>query len=82
VQMVTPLNNCNNNNHLNRKIVVSLDDKYVGVVFEETSDKIFVISQDNESHNRFEIPKCKAIMTWSSSISKRMVVEISSGEQM
>jgi hypothetical protein len=43
--MVTPLNNCNNNNHLNRKIVVSLDDKYVGVVFEETSDKILVVSK-------------------------------------
>jgi hypothetical protein len=61
--MVTPLNNCNNN-YLNQNIVVSLDDKYVGIIFEETSDKILVKSEESEAHNRFEIPKCK-IMMWS-----------------
>jgi hypothetical protein len=59
--MVTSLNKCNNN-YLNQNIVVSLDDKY-GVIFEETSDKILVKSEESEDHNGFEIPKCK-IMMW------------------
>ena len=61
MQMVTPLNNCNNN-YLNRNLVVSLDDKHVGVIFKETGDKIVVISEESEAHNRFEIPECKVIM--------------------
>jgi hypothetical protein len=75
MQIVTPINNCSDN-YLSKNIVVSLDDKYVGVVFEETGDKIVVISDDeSESHNRFEIPKCKIIM-WSPSINKRMILDL------
>ena len=62
MQITTQLNNCDNNSYLNKNIVVSLDDKYVGVVFEETSDKIVVISEESQSHNRFEIPRCKIMM--------------------
>jgi hypothetical protein len=76
--MVTPLNNCNNN-YLNRNLVVSLDDKYVGVIFEETSDKILVVSEESEAHNRFEIPKCKVIM-WSPSINKRIILDLEYAE--
>ena len=78
MQMVTPLNNCNNN-YLNRNLVVSLDDKYVGVIFEETSDKILVVSEESEAHNRFEIPKCKVIM-WSPSINKRIILDLEYAE--
>jgi hypothetical protein len=76
VQIVTQLNNCHNN-YPSRSIVVSLDDKYVGVVFEETGDKIVVISDDeSESHHRFEIPKCKIMMMSSSSINNRMILDL------
>jgi hypothetical protein len=68
MQIVTQLNNCDNN-YLSKNIVVSLDDKYVVVVFEETGDKIVVISDESESHNRFEIPKCK-IMMWPPSLTR------------
>ena len=78
MQMVTPLNNCNNN-YLNRNLVVWLDDKYVGVIFEETSDKILVVSEESEAHNRFEIPKCKVIM-WSPSINKRIILDLEYAE--
>jgi hypothetical protein len=46
-------------------------------VFEETGDKVVVISDDeSESHHRFEIPKCKIMMMSSSSISKRMILDL------
>jgi hypothetical protein len=35
MQIVTQLNNRDDNSYLKKNIVVSLDDKYVGVVFEE-----------------------------------------------
>ena len=57
MRTITPLDNSNNNNYLDKNIVVSLDNKYVGVVFEETSNKIVVIS-----HDRFEIPKSKVMI--------------------
>ena len=58
--MITPLDK--DNSHLDQNIVVvSLDDKYVGVVFGETSDRILVISEESEHNNRFGIPKCKVI---------------------
>jgi hypothetical protein len=76
MQIVTQLNDCDYN-YSNKNIVVSLDDKYVGVVFEETGDKIVVMSDDeSESHSRFEIPKCKIMMMSSSSISKRMILDL------
>lgn len=77
MQVVTKLNNCSNN-YLNRNIVISLDDKYVGVVSEETSDKILVISEGCEAQNRFEMPKCKVMMmsSPSSSINKRMILDL------
>ena len=76
MQIVTQLNNCDNN-YPSRNIVVSLDDKYVGVVLEKTSDKIIVISDESESHNRFEIPGCKIIMTTiSSSTDNRMILDL------
>jgi hypothetical protein len=77
MQIVTQLNDCDYN-YSNKNIVVSLDDKYVGVVFEETDDKVVVISDDgSESHHRFEIPKCKIMMmSSSSSISKRMILDL------
>ena len=76
MQIVTQLNNCDNN-YLSKNIVVSLDDKYVVVVFEETGDKIVVISDESESHNRFEIPGCKIIMTTiSSSTDNRMILDL------
>jgi hypothetical protein len=40
--MISQLDNYNNHNTI---VVVSLDDKYAGVVFEETSDKILVVSK-------------------------------------
>ena len=58
-----------------QNIVVSLDDKYVGVILEEINDKILVTSDESEDHNRFEIPKCKIIMT-TSSINKRMILDL------
>jgi hypothetical protein len=80
MQKVTPLNNYDNNtNYLNRNIVVSLDDKYVGVVFEETIDKILVISEESETHDRFEIPKCK-IMMCPPSIHKKMFLDLEYAE--
>jgi hypothetical protein len=78
MQIVTPINNCSDN-YLSKNIVVSLDDKYVGVVFEETTNKILVISDGSEDHNRFEIPKCKIIMT-TSSINKRMILDLEYAE--
>ena len=79
MQIVTPLNNCSDN-YLSKNIVVSLDDKYVGVVFEETSDKILVMSQE-KAHDRFEIPKCKIMMISSSSINKkRMILDLEYAE--
>jgi hypothetical protein len=77
MQIVTQLNDCDYN-YSNKIIVVSLDDKYVGVVFEETGDKVVVISDDEiHSHHRFEIPKCKIMMmSSSSSISKRMILDL------
>jgi hypothetical protein len=74
MQIVTPLYNCSNN-YVSKNIVVSLDDKYVGVILEETNDKILVTSDESEDHNRFEIPKCKIIMT-TSSINKRMILDL------
>jgi hypothetical protein len=62
MRTITPLDNSNNNNYLDKNIVVSLDNKYVGVVFEETSNKIVVISHESESHDRFEIPKSKVMI--------------------
>ena len=81
MQMVTSLNNSDNNiNYLNRNIVVSLGDKYVGVAFEKTSDKILVISVESEAYDRFEIPKCK-IMMWSPpSINKKMILDLEYAE--
>jgi len=35
-----------------------------------------IISDESESHNRFEIPKCKIIITTSSSINKRMILDL------
>jgi hypothetical protein len=61
----------NNTSYLNRNIVVSLDDKYVGVVFEGTIDKIL---EESEAHDRFEISKCK-IMMWPPSINKILDLE-------
>ena len=78
MQIVTPLNDCHNN-YLSKNIVVWLDDKYVGVVFGETSDKILVVSEESEAHNRFEIPKCKVIM-WSPSINKRIILDLEYAE--
>jgi hypothetical protein len=74
MQIVTPLYNCCDN-YVSKNIVVSLDDKYVGVILEETNDKILVTSDESEDHNRFEIPKCKIIMT-ASSINKRMILDL------
>jgi hypothetical protein len=75
IKIYFTVRNCSDN-YLSKNIVVSLDDKYVGVVFEETGDKIVVISDDeSESHSRFEIPKCKIIM-WSPSINKRMILDL------
>ena len=65
----------NNTSYLNRNIVVSLDDKYVGVVFEGTIDKILVISEESEAHDRFEISKCKITM-WPPSINKKMILDL------
>jgi len=80
MQTVTPLNNYDNNtNYLNRNIVVSLDDKYVGVFFEETIDKILVISEKSQAHDRFEIPNCK-IMMWPPSINKKMILDLEYAE--
>jgi hypothetical protein len=42
----------NNTSYLNRNIVVSLDDKYVGVVFEVTIDNILVMSEESEAHDK------------------------------
>ena len=78
MQIVTPINNCSDN-YLSKNIVVSLDDKYVGVVFEETTNKILVISDGSEDHNRFEIPKCKVIM-WSPSVNKRIILDLEYAE--
>jgi hypothetical protein len=78
MQIVTQLNN---NNYLNKNIVVPLDDKYVGVVFEETSDKILVISEESKAYDGFEIPKCKIMMISSSSINKkRMILDLEYAE--
>jgi hypothetical protein len=79
MQIVTQLDNRDNNSYLNKNIVVSLDDKYVGVVFEETIDKILVISEESESHDRFEIPKCKVIM-WSPSVDRKMILDLEYAE--
>ena len=57
------------------KILLYPFDKYVGVVFEETSDKIVVISDESESRDRFEIPKCKIIMATISSTGNRMILD-------
>ena len=73
MQIVTTLYNCCDN-YVSKNIVVSLDDKY-GVILEETNDKILVTSDESEDHNRFEIPKCKIIMT-TSSINKRMILDL------
>ena len=60
-----------------KNIVVLLDDKHTGIVFEETGDKIVVIPDDeSESHHRFEIPKCKIMMMSSSSINKRIILDL------
>jgi len=77
MQTVTSLNSYNNisDYYLNRNIVVSLDDKYVGVLFEETGDKILVKPDENESHVTFEIPKCK-VMMWSQSTNKKLVLDL------
>ena len=79
MQIVTQLNDYSDN-YLSKNIVVSLDDKYVGVIFEETGDKIVVMSDDeSESHHRYEIPKCKIMMmssSSSSSINKRMILDL------
>lgn len=76
MQMITPLNgNDNNTSYLNRNIVVSLDDKYVEVVFEGTIDKILVISEESEARDRFEIPNCK-IMMWPTSINKKIILDL------
>ena len=79
MQIVTQLNNCNNE-YFSKNIVVSLDDKYVGVVFEETSDKILVISEESKAYDGFEIPKCKIMMISSSSINKRMILDLEYAE--
>ena len=79
MQVVAPLNNCDNN-YFSTDIVVSLDDKYVGVVSGETSDKILVVSEEYEAHNRFEIPKCKIMMMSSPSINKRMILDLEYAE--
>ena len=80
MQTVVPLNK-SNSNYYSTDIVVSLDDKYVGVVIGETNDKISVVSEPCEAHDRFEIPKCKIMMISSSSINKkRMILDLEYAE--
>jgi hypothetical protein len=79
MQAIVPLNTCNSN-YYSIDIAVSLDDKYVGVVIAETSDKIVVLSEECEAHDRFEIPKCKIMMISSPSINKRMILDLEYSE--
>jgi hypothetical protein len=79
MQAVVPLNTCNSN-YYSTDIAMSLDDKYVGVVIAETIDKIVVLSEECEAHYRFEIPKCKIMMISSSSINKRMILDLEYSE--
>ncbi|HET7391198.1 MAG TPA: hypothetical protein VFJ51_10275 [Nitrososphaeraceae archaeon] len=75
MQAVVPLNT-SNSNYYSTDIVVSLDDKYVGFVIGESSDKIIVLSEEREAHDRFEIPKCKIMIISSPSINKRMILDL------
>jgi hypothetical protein len=79
MQAIVLLNTCNSN-YYSTDITVSLDDKYVGVVIGETNDKIVVISEECETHDRFEIPKCKIMMISSPSINKRMILDLEYSE--
>ena len=79
MQTVVPLNK-SNSNYYSTDIVVSLDDKHVGVVIGETDDKIIVVSEPCEAHDRFEIPKCKIMMISSPSINKRMILDLEYSE--
>ena len=45
----------------------------------ETGDKILVISDENQSHDTFEIPKCK-VMMWSQSTNKRLILDLEYAE--
>ena len=81
MKAIAPLYTCNSNCYSSTDIVVSLDDKYVGVVSGETNDKIVVISEGRKDHDRFEIPKCKIMMISSSpSINKRMILDLEYSE--
>jgi len=51
MQAVAQLNTCNSN-YYSTDIAVSLDDKYVGVVIGQNNNKIVVLSEECEAHNR------------------------------
>jgi hypothetical protein len=51
MQIVTQLNDYDYN-YSNKNIVVSLDDKYVGVVFEKTGDKVVMMSSSSSISKR------------------------------
>ena len=42
----------------------------------ETNDKILVISDGCGAHSGFEIPKCKIIMVETTSINKRVILDL------
>ena len=46
------------------------------MVIGETIDKILVISDGCGAHSGFEIPKCKIIMVETTSINKRVILDL------